>query len=152
MYTNFLLMREGDKFLTYNLRSWIYKATTSSNQFPQKIFLPWKLQSYRLIIWCPKWDEGSEIKYPIFSSVSYFSPNFLSQLSHHIDLECTGQRPWSSSPPGPSRPCGHNVPSETARPPETPRPPETTGPSGPLGTPGALRIPGTPGPPSQALP
>ena len=32
-------------------------------------------------------------KLPNFSSVSYFSPNFLSQLSPHIDLECTGQRP-----------------------------------------------------------
>ena len=36
-------MREGDKFLTYNLRSWIYKATTSSIQFPQKIFFAMKI-------------------------------------------------------------------------------------------------------------
>ena len=38
MYTNFLLAKEGDKFLTYNLKSLIWKAISSSNQFPQKIF------------------------------------------------------------------------------------------------------------------
>ena len=138
-------------------------------------FLPWKLRSYRLNFWCLKLPEmRRRIRdYPIFRLFRTFPQTFCHtweypknlgrgsgifgflhtlQLSHHIDLECTGQRPWSSSPPGPSRPCGHNVPSETVRPPETPRPPETTGPSGPLGTPGALRIPGSPGPPSQEIP
>ena len=38
MYKNFLLAKEGDKFLTYNLKSLIWKAISSSNQFPQKIF------------------------------------------------------------------------------------------------------------------
>ena len=38
MYINFLLAKEGDKFLTYNLKSLIWIAIRSSNQFPQKIF------------------------------------------------------------------------------------------------------------------